>query len=582
MKAIMGLLWRWSWVVTLPVSLVFVYWLVSLASAYSTFQIRFEPSAPFGLHMEGRNQANYMLRRAAASLRSGGTPEGYRTIDLALSETDRSRLNSRLPHSGFTYVPGQLWRNNKMSSVELRYRGDFMPHWAFPKKSWRVKTAKDEPFLGMRRFNLIAPKFSSQLATHLGYRLAATLDLLAPRSEEVFLRVNGENRGLHILVEQLAEETLLNNGRPLGDLFSGDLVGSDAYRGISNKVFDHPGAWEKVLIGSDGDPDDYSKLEELCRIVNSYPSREVHAELSSILDMSAFGRFAAFELLIQYFHTGSHHNWRLYFNPERKSFEPVVWDSNAWGGFELLGGDPPVSLDPAITRLHNMLLGNADFLRARRAALREFFASGSAEDFLDELRQSVSATRMAIRRDPIMRPPDPKKINLILDAFPNHVQRIFDKVRAAYLESESDLSYSRVSDDRLRFQIQGRAGIQLLRLRFSGDMPEDLPVYLSYRRHDRDLRQDISARTRIESGVLVIDLPLCTQLLTRPRFERGFLPELSQRVLPTAYELVIDGLSGVNDLSSVEFDDGTGLRSARTADLPSLLPLNRLYRILPN
>ncbi len=582
MMAILRNLWKWSWLLTLPMSLIFAYWLVALISAYSTFQLRFEPSAPFGLHMEGRNLASYLLRDASFLLGSGKPPAGMPVIELTLASSEHAKLDARLPHSGNTYVPGQLWREGGATAVELRYRGDFMPHWAFPKKSWRVKTLKDEAFAGMRRFNLIAPKFRSQLSTHMGYRLASTMGLLAPRSEQAFLRINGENRGLHLLVEQPDASTLLRHGRPIGDLYSGDLVGSDAYGGISNKVFDHPGTWEKLINDPEIDPDDRSSLENLCRIVNSYPSEAVHAELSGILDMSAFGRFAAFELLIQIFHTGSHHNWRLYLNPESERFEPMVWDSNAWGGFEFLRGNPPVSLDPNITRLHNMLLSNGDFLRAREAALLSFFGAGQAEAFMTELHQAVTQTRSAVAVDPIVRPPDPRIINLILDALPGHVQTIFDKIEAAYITAESQLSYSRRSDDRFHLRLEGRAGMQALQMRFSGTMPSTPRVFLSYRRHGQEHVREISDRAVFSEGLVSIDLPLCSQLLSRPGFEQGFLPNLSQRVLATDYELTIRGLTGINDLLGMKFEQNSIMRPASPASLPELLPLNRLYQILPN
>ena len=47
-------------------------------------------------------------------------------------------------------------------------------------KSIRIKTKKKRLFEGMRSFNVIAPKFKSQINNYLSYRLADRMGLMTP------------------------------------------------------------------------------------------------------------------------------------------------------------------------------------------------------------------------------------------------------------------------------------------------------------------------------------------------------------------------------------------------------------------
>ena len=293
MKAVLGSIWRWSWLVTLPVAIGFGHWLLVTADRYRDFGLRNTISGPLTLETVGRMEFDHMIRQLGrlmwltpAARNSGGS--GLRTVSLYVPESTLAEIDSNLPHSGFQYVDGGLWDGDKLREVEVRYRGDNIYHWGYFKKSWRIKTKKDTTFEGMRRFNLIAPITAEIVNNHLSYLLASSMGLVTPRSELVNATVNGKPSGIYVLTEQLSELTLRRQGLMPGDLYSGEVYGRESYRGVPNRLFTHPGLWEKVAVNNHYAEESMAPLKHLVSLIRAPQTDAIQAELVGLLDMDAY------------------------------------------------------------------------------------------------------------------------------------------------------------------------------------------------------------------------------------------------------------------------------------------------------
>ena len=263
-------------------------------------------------------QAQRLLGSPPLGRGSPGIP-GLGTVSLYVSKAGLSQLDRRLPESGFEYVDGGLWDDGRIREVELRYRGDNVYHWGYYKKSWRVKTKKGSLYHGMRRFNLLVPITPEIANNHLSYRLGAELGVISPRTEIVNVTINGKLRGIHHLVEQLSELTLRRHNSPPGDLYSGEIVARDVFVGVGvfNGLFENGGFWEKVAVDNHHEETSRAPLELLVRLVNSPWTEPAQEALGRLVDLEAFGRFNALEILLATARFDSIHNWRLYFDPAR-------------------------------------------------------------------------------------------------------------------------------------------------------------------------------------------------------------------------------------------------------------------------
>ena len=197
MKHLVRSLFLWSWVVTLPVTLIGGFWVFSTVERFYTYEVRYNPVNKSELALG--NIAKYEIARLVKRIRAGvennfrHNETNLKRIHLIVSESEIARLEAHMPQSGFEYVKARLLINGKIEKARVKYRGDTFYRWAWDKKSLRIKTTKNNLLDGLRYSNLLAPRTAEQLNNHLSYRLANIMDLVAPATEIVRLFVNGED-----------------------------------------------------------------------------------------------------------------------------------------------------------------------------------------------------------------------------------------------------------------------------------------------------------------------------------------------------------------------------------------------------
>ena len=559
MKRWLDFAWRWSIAVTLPVALVFAWWAIGTFQQWRAFSVDYD-AAPVQVDLldVGTDRWRHLVRslRIALSPRTlASVPEerSLRTVQLFIAASDLDWLGRDLPYSGYEFVPGRLMYGDGLHEVKVRYRGDFLAHWGYDKKSIRIRTKVDDLYEGMRAFNLIVPKFPEQVNNYLGYRLAEYLGLLAPRCELVNVFLNGRNLGLHEFTEQLDEGTLRRADRMPGDIYAGELVAKDRIEGVTNNVFELPELWEKVAANHHYDLADKTPLETLLRLLNESPSEATEARLGELLDMRAFGAFGAYELLTQTHHFDECHNWRLYWDPWALKFQPIVWDPTPWAPEMRPPDGGPVALDLVISRLAIWLCRNGDFLAARHAALRDFFATGKVARFLAEVDWALTAAREALAFDPNVRPTDPQAVASGMVDFRAFIDQTFRELRLCYLEQAGTLRHTAPdATGTLALEVTGRQPVDEVVLRFEQPIKAVAAAVLQYRRGSHVEQVDLGGGTIAQGNTLRVPARLLAQLAPSFQFRQGqILREHTLREVPGYYELRLPGLPADNRLMEV-------------------------------
>ncbi len=480
--------WRWSWVVTLPLVVLFTAWVLATGRQWRTLVRDFTASPlALDLHGIGVDHAHQAWRDLLGRVRPGDlsdvpVPAQLRSIQLFISDQEQAKLDRDLPYSGFQWHKAMLTYADGLHEVELRYRGDAAVHWGFEKKSMRIRTATTDLFAGMRQFNLVVPKFPLLGDNYLAYRLARSLGLITPRCELVNVFRNGHLLGVYEFTEQLEEGTLRTHDRMPGDLYAGELQGRDARRGTCNQVFESPWLWEKLAANNHYDLESRVPLEQLCALLAEPQSEAAHARLAELLDLDVWGRFGAFELLAQTRAFDESRNWRLYWDPWRRKLEPVVQDPAGWSA-HLGETEVEVDLDVAPSRLHAWLLANGQYLVARHHALTEFF-DGSNEAFLAEVETTAEKLGYALHHDPNLRPANEAFVQAAVRRLPERLRRVLAAIRGEHLETMADVAWAWLPDGVVRVQINGRCPIERVSLTFAQRLASTPRVQVSVQHAD--------------------------------------------------------------------------------------------------
>lgn len=540
--------WRWSWVLTAPVVLAFGWWLQTTWHRYDSFKVEQAALEDFGLRRVGAMTAGELLRRLEVDWTQTGTGRplpGLRTLELFVAEADLRRLDADLPHSGFTFVDGMLrWRGDDWK-VSVRYRGDNVYHWGYRKKSFRIKTDKDRLFEGMRAFNLIAPRTPELLNNFLAYRLAARLQLVAPRVELVEVRLNGAVLGVEVLTEQLDESTLRSQSYMPGDLYSGDAVAQRAWTGIRNDLFRYPALWEKQAENNHYPAGARAPLEALLAVVGAPPIEARHQRLHELVDLEAFAAFSALEILCATIHVDTEHNWRLFYDANRCRFVPVVWDLFGWDArFAPEPGAGP-RLDVLASPLHAVLHADARFLAARQAVLARFFAGGTHAAFLAEVDRAIAAVTPAVARDPALTMQvqtfRPAEVRAAMASLRERIERLWRDVDRASCEPQRPIGYWH-DGDVVGLVVDDRVPLTLVQLQLDREVR---PAAASVRfwRDGAPHDVDVSAAVAAHGTRLEVEVALLARHVQQIESLRTFEVKANRMVIrPASYELRIDGL----------------------------------------
>ncbi|MDF1839168.1 MAG: CotH kinase family protein, partial [Planctomycetota bacterium] len=485
------LIWVWSVLVTVPVTVLFAFWMSSAIDRYSSLGVRLDVQGGEAqlLHPILEYEWHRTKRKLGLQWAPGNQDHGLQEVELWMSKGDEVALNQNLPQSGREYVGAKITHpDGSIEKASVRYRGDMMHHWALAKKSWRVKTKKKHLWNGIRKFNLILPETWGILEEHFGNRLAGELGLLAPVSELVNLRINGENRGLHTLVGQVDELFLRSNQRMPGDLYVGDLLLSDAIPGFDNKVFDLPGAWTKSAINNHFPDEHAAPMFRLCEILDWEPGPRKAQALGQILDLEAFGRFAAYRSLVQTGHVDSYHNWKLYYDPWRNRFEPVVWDPNAWGGGWAPNAENPAFEWPLFAELDRVLVHDHRFRWAQHKAMHGYLHGSQAQSLLADMEAYGVQAVAAAESDPALAfsvlPSSAARAAEGIQALLTSVRSYNGVFRSRHVEAPAKVTRGEITalaqdDWMIPITVDGWRPVASIRLEFSNAVPKGARFYWS-------------------------------------------------------------------------------------------------------
>jgi len=585
--------WKWSWVITLPVVLTFFYLAGRSINTYREFGIRYY--SPPLLKIIGSLELKHFCKQIQINLyqylKAEGGGKNLPSIHLFIAKKNIDQLNTNLPHSGRSYMEGGLFHNGKLRKVKVKYRGDNLYHYANYKKSWRIKTKKDQLYKGMRRFNLIAP-LNKNTKNYLSAELSRSLGLITPHVEMVNLILNGKNQGIFALVEQLEELTLRRHHRMPGDIYSGETIGVDIPTPvIFNNLFHFPGIWEKRATNNHYPEESIKPLENLISLIRDHNIPATHEKLEQLLDMEAWGRFSAFETLAQIIHYDNRHNWRLYFDPAKGCFEPIAWDPSGFNHIQVFEKINSSILDIISSELHMKLFKNANFLRARHQTIELFFTKGKDHLFLKKFDQFISRMEAAIDHDPnlhsiysLKSDPEgnPASYKAMWQNLRHIVEKSFNEIRGEYLGDSGKISFvNQENASTIPLSITGRRPVKKLTLNYLYPVRNPVNAKIAFWKNGQQVEHDISDLVDIQGARVQIKTNLIAQFsFMYGRLLRASIYVPDTKFKPAYYELKLKGIGKDNHLLELIADRGGKPESAISVKQIQKVEFHDMYSIV--
>ncbi|MEP6572352.1 MAG: right-handed parallel beta-helix repeat-containing protein [Gemmatimonadota bacterium] len=218
-----------------------------------------------------------------------------------------------------------LTRENTLSKVQIRKRGDNSVHWLTPKGSFTVKTEQRDLFKGYQTFGLSA---KDVLTAYVANKMARELGLLAANTEISPVYVNNRFYGLFRFNEAIDENFLRHQLRLPGNLFRGDAAERGEYfKGTERNLFENMYIWQRAAKSQRPTASATAGLEALLTGTNAQTLDE-HRRLMALVDRKQSVQLLAYLLMMgDPWHMDGVHNEFFYEDPWSMVQEPLPWDT---------------------------------------------------------------------------------------------------------------------------------------------------------------------------------------------------------------------------------------------------------------
>ncbi len=260
---------------------------------------------------------------------------------------ERARDKGVIEQEGNDYVKASFTVEDRTFKGKLRIKGKMTDHVEGKKWSFRVVLKKGEgEFLGMKRFSLQHPGTRNYLCDWFYHRLMRGEGIIALRYGFCKVMLNGDDLGVYAYEEHFAPQLLQNNDRVHGPIvrFDPSLFWQHRLNGMESgpRVDDAFGTYQAAALDA-FDTDDIAKdsarsaeFEEAIAVMDAFRRGERPA--SEVFDVDRIGRQMAIIDLIGGHHSMDWSDVKYYFDPKRKVFEPISYESFSASATKELAG----------------------------------------------------------------------------------------------------------------------------------------------------------------------------------------------------------------------------------------------------
>jgi spore coat protein H len=293
-------------------------------------------------------------------------------------------------------IPAQLTIEGKKLDIDLSYRGSHIRK--FLKKSYQISFYKPKTFKGVKHVHFNAEyKDPSLIRNKLSFDFFSDIGNLSPRSQHVFLILNGRTEGVYLEIESVDENFLKRRSLPNGAIFY--AVDGDANFSLMSDLDKE--TKKSLELGYEKkwglDADDYY-LQELIFKINTISRADFEKEIINYINVEKYLRWVA-GIIFTANYDGFVHNYALYRNGETGLFEVIPWDYDATCGRDVNGKIMEADYVPieGFNTLTARLLDVANFRKQYRNLLEEImnqqftveYMAPKVEGLLQSIRPSV-------------------------------------------------------------------------------------------------------------------------------------------------------------------------------------------------
>jgi hypothetical protein len=307
--------------------------------------------------------------------------DNIQVVNFFIEEQRLKKLLSKTPYSTKEWVKGKMISKNDMTQqIQLRYRGDNPTNWLFEKKSFKIKTKKNELINNTRSFDYLT--YSANLFS--SYYLSKKMLLLTQDAKIVDVNINGKKKGLYIELNRIDESLLRNNRFMPVNIYKGENQATERVLGLNGNLLNNTNLWSKLSTFNQRNKNDFSDLKRFLKSLNKHSSL-YSSDVENYVDKEYFSRFEAFLTLTQNIHHDWYHNLRFVSDPWRGKFYQMITDP-------IIYENPPGKnflIDFVSNDFNKHFNVKSDFIHAKYISLYNFIKKNDVTSDLGEYFETI-------------------------------------------------------------------------------------------------------------------------------------------------------------------------------------------------
>jgi len=307
-------------------SIAFLFLIVSSINIWvSDLKFAHKTDAKDSFDWAGYN-TEIAIRKFVRSIVDDGSI-GLPQIHLYISEVSQQSLLRDVPYSTKEWQKAFMLNNSNLKKIKVNHKGDNPGNWMLHKKSWKVKTKKDEMLGLYRQFNLHPPQYEKFLGEYFAGSVARRMGVLSPKVQLIELFINDESYGIYIQSESPDEKFLRRNNIMPVNLYKGEQLYSERTIGLFYDLFNNASLWSKKAVFNKKHEGDKSDLQNILSLIREAETDSLAFEsMVEKVDMEIWAKFNAYEILTQNFASDYRHNQRIVIDPWSGFVHPIVHD----------------------------------------------------------------------------------------------------------------------------------------------------------------------------------------------------------------------------------------------------------------
>ena len=252
-----------------------------------------------------------------------GHDERLDKVNIYFQESKLNKLAKDAPSEHRKWKKGFLLnKNQEIQNIRFRLRGDNARNFAFRKKSYKIKSRKNQLLNKYREIYYINPYHINIIDNYVPFLFAEHLNILNPFSRIVELHINDEYQGVYLEVFATDELFLRNKNLMPTSIFKHSIDLGYKFSSPDQTAFMNGNLFFKQSKNNFDLEDERFLLNKFLKEADN----DINNNFTKFLSIDDWANYSVYRILSGDFHSNGVNNLKFNADNHKGKIQNIVWD----------------------------------------------------------------------------------------------------------------------------------------------------------------------------------------------------------------------------------------------------------------